>query len=65
MRKNTIVGTLILAGGLGWPVSGKPQLLINPDPGARRVSDGCICLDNENVRELMQMVDVGTPVIIY
>jgi lipoprotein-anchoring transpeptidase ErfK/SrfK len=38
---------------------------MNPDPDARRVSHGCIRLTNENARELMHMVEVGTPVLIY
>jgi lipoprotein-anchoring transpeptidase ErfK/SrfK len=38
---------------------------MNPDPDVHRVSHGCIRLNNENVRELMHMVEVGTPVLIY
>jgi lipoprotein-anchoring transpeptidase ErfK/SrfK len=42
-----------------------PELLMNPDPEKRRVSHGCIRLTNEAVRELMHMVSVGTPVLIF
>mgnify|MGYP002032576303 CR=1 FL=1 len=31
----------------------------------RRVSHGCIRLTNEHAHELMHMVEVGTPVLIY
>jgi L,D-transpeptidase YbiS len=41
------------------------QLLLNPDPEARRISHGCIRLTNENARELMHLVDVGTTVLVY
>ena len=39
--------------------------LMNPDPDVHRVSHGCIRFNNENARELMHMVEVGTPVLIY
>ena len=42
-----------------------PELLLNPDPEARRVSHGCIRLTNESARELMHMVEVGTPVLVF
>ena len=42
-----------------------PGLLLNPDPEARRVSHGCIRLTNESARELMHLVEVGTPVLIF
>jgi lipoprotein-anchoring transpeptidase ErfK/SrfK len=38
---------------------------MNPDPDVHRVSHGCIRFNNENARELMHMVEVGTPVLIY
>lgn len=42
-----------------------PQMLLNPDPEARRVSHGCIRLTNESARELMHLVDVGATVLVY
>jgi len=42
-----------------------PELLLNPDPDARRVSHGCIRLTNEAARELMHLVDVGATVLVY
>ena len=42
-----------------------PQLILNPDPEARRVSHGCIRLTNEAARELMHLVDVGATVLVY
>jgi hypothetical protein len=50
---------LAIHGTEGW------RLLLNPDPEARRVSHGCIRLTNENARELMHLVDVGTTVLVY
>lgn len=50
---------LAIHGTEGW------QLLLNPDPEARRISHGCIRLTNENARELMHLVDVGTTVLVY
>lgn len=50
---------LAIHGTAGW------QLILNPDPEARRVSHGCIRLTNENARELMHLVDVGTTVLVY
>jgi lipoprotein-anchoring transpeptidase ErfK/SrfK len=38
---------------------------MNPDPDTHRVSHGCIRLNNENVRELVHLVEVGMPVLIY
>lgn len=62
-----IMGTTAIYLGDGIAIHGtnQPQLLMNPDPDARRVSHGCIRLTNENARELMHMVEVGTPVLIY
>jgi len=56
---------LYLGDGIAIHGTDKPQLLLNPDPDARRVSHGCIRLTNEAARELMHMVEVGTPVLIY
>ena len=54
-----------LGDGIAIHGTESPQLLLNPDPDARRVSHGCIRLTNESARELMHLVDVGTPVLIY
>jgi lipoprotein-anchoring transpeptidase ErfK/SrfK len=61
------MGTTAIYLGDGIAIHGtqSPQLLLNPDPEARRVSHGCIRLTNEAARELMHLVDVGTPVLIY
>lgn len=61
------MGTTAIYLGDGIAIHGTeaPQLLLNPDPEARRVSHGCIRLTNEAARELMHLVDVGTPVLIY
>lgn len=56
---------LYLGDGIAIHGTGNPGLLLNPDPEARNVSHGCIRLTNEAARELMHMVDVGTPVLIY
>ena len=56
---------IFLGDGIAIHGTDQPQLLMNPDPDARRVSHGCIRLNNENARELMHMVEVGTPVLIY
>jgi lipoprotein-anchoring transpeptidase ErfK/SrfK len=62
-----IMGSTAIYLGDGIAIHGtnQPQLLMNPDPDKRRVSHGCIRLTNENARELMHMIDVGTPVLIY
>lgn len=61
------MGTTALYLGDGIAIHGteNPGLLLNPDPEARKVSHGCIRLTNEAARELMHMVDVGTPVLIF
>jgi lipoprotein-anchoring transpeptidase ErfK/SrfK len=56
---------IYLGDGIAIHGTNSPQLLMNPDPDARRVSHGCIRLTNEHARELMHMVEVGTPVLIY
>lgn len=43
----------------------QPELVLRPDPDARRVSHGCIRMTNEDARTLYHLVDVGTPVLIY
>lgn len=62
-----IMGTTAIYLGDGIAIHGtnQPHLLMNPDPEKRRVSHGCIRLTNEAARELMHMVDVGTPVLIF
>ena len=42
-----------------------PELVLNPDPDARRVSHGCIRMTDEDARRLFHEVDVGTLVLIY
>lgn len=54
-----------LGDGLAIHGTNRPELLLNPDPEARRVSHGCIRLTNEAARALYHLVDVGTPVLIY
>ena len=56
---------LYLGDGIAIHGTERPELLLNPDPEARRVSHGCIRLTNEAARTLMHMVDVGTPVLIF
>lgn len=43
----------------------KPELVLSPDPDARRVSHGCIRLTNEDARRLFYLVEIGTPVLIF
>lgn len=61
------MGTTAIYLGDGIAIHGTqaPQLLLNPDPEARRVSHGCIRLTDEAARELMYLADVGMPVLIY
>jgi len=61
------LGTTALYLGDGIAIHGtdRPDLLLNPDPEARRVSHGCIRLTNEAARQLYHRVEVGTPVLIY
>jgi lipoprotein-anchoring transpeptidase ErfK/SrfK len=62
-----VMGTTAIYLGDGIAIHGtnQPGLVLNPDPERRRVSHGCIRLTNEAARDLMHMVDVGTPVLIY
>jgi len=62
-----VMGTTAIYLGDGIAIHGtsQPELLLHPDPERRRVSHGCIRLTNEAARELLHMVDVGTPVLIY
>ncbi len=61
------LGTTAIYLGDGIAIHGtdQPELLMNPDPEARRVSHGCIRLTNEAARELYHLVDVGTPVLLF
>lgn len=43
----------------------RPELVLNPDPEARRISHGCIRMTDESARRLFHDVDVGTLVLIY
>ncbi len=56
---------LFLGDGIAIHGTNRPDLLLEPDPDARRVSHGCIRLTNEAARELYHRVDVGTPVLIF
>lgn len=62
-----IMGSTAIYLGDGIAIHGtnQPQLLLHADPDRRRVSHGCIRLTNEHARELMHMVEVGTPVLIF
>jgi lipoprotein-anchoring transpeptidase ErfK/SrfK len=61
------MGTTAIYLGDGIAIHGtqNPELLLNPDPDARRVSHGCIRLTDEAARELMHLVDVGMPVLVF
>lgn len=64
--RNTLgTSALFLGDGIAIHGTDRPELLLNPDPEARRVSAGCIRLTNEAARQLYHYVDVGTPVLIY
>lgn len=56
---------IYLGDGIAIHGTDRPGLLLNPDPEARRVSHGCIRLTDEHARELLHMVEVGTPVLIF
>lgn len=56
---------IYLGDGLAIHGTSSPQLILNPDPEARRVSHGCIRLTNEAARDLFHRVDIGTPVLIF
>ncbi len=69
-RRARVAGTLgtsalFLGDGIAIHGTNRPDLLLEPDPDARRVSHGCIRLTNEAARELYHRVDVGTPVLIF
>jgi len=56
---------IYLGDGIAIHGTSQPELLLDPDPEARRVSHGCIRLTNEAARTLMHMVDIGTPVLVF
>lgn len=56
---------IYLGDGIAIHGTGRPELIMNDDPDARRVSHGCIRLTNESARSLMHMVEVGTPVLVF
>jgi membrane protein len=56
---------LFLGDGIAIHGTDRPDLLLNPDPEARRVSHGCIRLTNEAARQLYHRIEVGTPVLIF
>jgi lipoprotein-anchoring transpeptidase ErfK/SrfK len=58
-------GAIYLGDGIAIHGTNSPELLMDPDPRKRDVSHGCIRLTNEAVRELMHMVSIGTPVLIF
>lgn len=62
-----IMGNTAIYLGYGLAIHGtsNPELLMDPDPEARRVSHGCIRLTDEAARQLFHMIDVGTPVVIF
>lgn len=66
-REEGMLGTSALYIGYQLALHGtsQPDLVLNPDPEARRVSHGCIRLTNEDARTLYHLVEVGTPVLIY
>lgn len=43
----------------------QPELVLDADPDARRVSHGCIRMTDEDARRLFHEVEVGTLVLIY
>lgn len=66
-RRRGMLGTSAIYIGYELALHGtnEPELVLNPDPDARRVSHGCIRLTNADARTLYHLVDVGTPVLIY
>ncbi len=66
-REPGTLGTTALYIGYELAMHGtnKPELVLRPDPDARRVSHGCIRLTNEDARKLYYLADVGTPVLIF
>lgn len=66
-RQEGMLGSTALYIGYELAIHGtdRPELVLNPDPDARRVSHGCIRMTDEDARGLFHRVDVGTLVLIY
>lgn len=66
-RRRGTLGSTALYIGYELAIHGtpSPELVLNPDPDARRVSHGCIRMTDEDARRLFHEVDVGTLVLIY
>lgn len=65
-REGTLGSTAIYIGyELAIHGTNRPELVLDPDPDARRVSHGCIRMTDEDARRLFHHVDVGTLVLIY
>ena len=64
---NSGMGNTAIYLGDGIAIHGteRPEYILRDDPEARRVSHGCIRLTNESARELMHLVEVGTPVLVF
>ena len=66
-RQEGMLGSTALYIGYELAIHGtdRPELVLDPDPEARRVSHGCIRMTDEDARRLFHDVDVGTLVLIY
>lgn len=66
-RRPGVLGSTAIYIGYDLAVHGtnRPELVLDPDPDARRVSHGCIRMTDEDARRLFHDVDVGTLVLIY
>ena len=66
-RRRGMLGSTALYIGHELAIHGtnRPELVLDPDPAARRVSHGCIRMTDEDARRLFHQVDVGTLVLIY
>ena len=66
-RREGMLGSTALYIGHELAIHGtnRPELVLDPDPNARRVSHGCIRMTDEDARRLFHQVDVGTLVLIY
>ena len=66
-RREGMLGSTALYIGHELAIHGtnRPELVLDPDPDARRVSHGCIRMTDEDARRLFHQVDVGTLVLIY
>lgn len=66
-RRKGMLGSTALYIGHELAIHGteRPELVLNPDPDARRVSHGCIRMTDEDARRLFHEVEVGTLVLIY